>query len=129
MRPTLALTAIDSVAVHHRYGHTCHDGKWWNPNTGTRTPCPILASLDLAAGQVRGLHTQVHDAAHDNNTAGLVGMAAAGYTPRDVEDEEVRDGMVVMGRAAIEELARLLDRDPATAARATAARARLGSDR
>lgn len=125
MRNTLALTSIESVALHHRFGHTCHDGRWHNPGTGTRTPCPVLATLDLTAGQVRGLGTQVHDAAHDDATAYRVGLAAAGYEPGDVNDQEVHDGVLAMGRQAIEALAYLLDRDPDLEARHAAATERI----
>lgn len=135
MRPTLANTLLDALAEPHRNGHRCLDGQWWNPNAGTRTPCPDLTRLTTLREQVARLHTQVHEAAHDTATATAVAqaMVCPGATPDDDLDDwhalpgEVQDGWVHLARLAIEGLSCQLDRDPQLEARVAAVRERLAA--
>lgn len=127
MRTDLITAALTANEVHHRYGHTCEDGRWWNPNTGTNTPCPPLALLRLAQTQLGAVRTTVHAAAHNDDHALVVGVAAAGYEDVDLNevDDESRAGFLAMGRRAIEALSHRLDTDPDTEARAQAVLGRL----
>lgn len=124
MKPTLALASIDAAEAPHRHGHTCTDGRWWNPNAGTRSPCPIQGHLRVAREQVEKLHAQVHEAAHDTPTVDAVAEGMTGLVLADLQPED-RDGWRMATRLAIESLAEQLDRDAALEARAAAVRARL----
>ena len=124
MRPTLAIAAIDAVEAPHRGGHTCVDARWYNDNTGTRTPCPVRDHLTTARQQVGKLHTAVHEAAHNDAAATHVAEAMTGLTMADLSDED-RDGWVTAARMAIEGLAEWLDRDPVQESRLAGVRARL----
>lgn len=124
MRPDLALTAINAVREHHAYGHTCHDGRWYNPNAGTRSPCPDLRHLDTAREQVERLHASVHEAAHTDRHAVAVAEGMTGLTMSAL-DPESREGWTLTARMAIEALAASLDGDDDLTARARAASARI----
>lgn len=124
MRPTLALTAIEAVEHPHRGGHNCDDGKWYNDNTGTRTPCPVRAHLTTAREQVDRLHAQVHEAAHDEAAAVHVAEAMTGLVLADLADED-REGWVMTARMAMEGLAEWLDRDTVQEQRLAGIRERL----
>lgn len=126
MRPTLALASIDRASLAHRHGHRCDDGQWYNPNTGTKTPCPITASLTIAATQIQRLHAQVHDASHNPTVVDLVAEAMLAGTPLADLPPENADGWRHLTRLAIEALAEYLDRDPVLEARAAAAVERIG---
>ena len=131
MRPDTALTIITGLARPHRGGHRCTNGDWYNDAVGTRKPCPVAAALTTLRGEVKGLHEQIHDAAHDDDTALLVGLAAAGFTHDDLQrlDADDRQGFLSMGRYAVEALAAHLDRDPVREARTQAVRDRLAATR
>lgn len=113
MNARLALAGIDEILTDHRGGHRCTDGQWYNPNAGPRTPCPTAGILGLVAGQIRGLAAQVHEAAHNDSHALQVGLAAVGYTEEELADtdqpDDDRQGVIGMGRAAIERLSEILD--------------------
>lgn len=124
MRPTLAYAALTAAAAPHEYGHVCHDGLWYAPHLGTRSPCPPLASLRTVREQVQHLHEQVHTAAHNDTAATAVAEGMTGLVMADLPDED-REGWVTTARMAIEALAHHLDRDPVLEARQAAAVARL----
>lgn len=103
MRPDLALTAIDAVRADHLHGHTCTDGKWFNPHAGSRTACPVLCHLNTALAQVTGLGTQVHDAAHqarhvDAVAAALIATPLAELSP---DNQEAWRGLARQGIEAL----------------------------
>lgn len=116
---TDANTSLDSLEQWHLHGHNCPthsvEGqlleRWFNPNAGSRQACPVL----LAARQLREtlllLSSQVHTAAHTDESALLTGAAAAGYTLSEARELEPDDqaGLLQMGRHALEALAEHLD--------------------
>lgn len=123
MKPDLALAAIEAVEVHHRGGHTCHDGRWYNDNTGTRTHCPARSHLLTAAFQVVRLGSRVHDAAHSERHPVAVAEGMTGLVMADLQPEDAA-GWVQAARMAIEALAASLEADSDLTARAQAAAAR-----
>lgn len=125
MRLTLALTALDAVEAPHRGGHTCDDGKWYNDNTGTRTPCPIRGHLTTAREQVHRLHAQVHEAAHDEAAVEVIAQAMLSDTPMGDLDPDAAEGWRYLARLAVEGLAEWLDRDPVQEQRLAGIRERL----
>lgn len=127
MRPTLALASIDVVAKPHHVGHRCDDGKWFNPNAGTRSICPVLGHLRTAREQVEKMHNSVHEAAHTQSLVRAVMQGMTGFTDDDIDQMPTEDaaGWDRTAAMAIEALAEQLDRDPALEARAAAVRARL----
>lgn len=145
MRPDNALALLDRLAEVHQHGHMCwyvlppevphpqsNGVVWFNQHAGRRREkCPTLVAIETIRADVTTLHAQVHDAAHNDQTALRVGMAAIGYTAEElaqVDDAaEAAAGVLQMGRDAIETLAAELDRDPDREARATAAAERLGA--
>lgn len=126
MKPTLALAAITAAAAPHQGGHTCTDGKWYNPNAGTRGPCPTIGHLRTAAEQVEKLHASVHEAAHDTPAAEHVAQSMTGLVMTELNDED-REGWTRTARMAIEGLAEWLDRDPDLIARRERVRAQLAA--
>lgn len=124
MKPTRALSLIETTASHHRYGHHCHDGQWYNQRTGDRTPCQVVTDLETAAAEVTHLHTQVHQAAHTPEQVDVV-AAALVSTPLEELDPEQQEAWRHLARLAIEALAAELDRDPEQEARVIAAQERL----
>lgn len=128
MQPTRALSAIESVAHRHRGGHRCIDGNWYNDNAGARVACGTLTALRGAADDVRRLHAQVHDAAHDPEAVDAV-MSAMLSTPVEDIDPGERDPWRHLTRLAIEGLAHHLDQDTSPEARRAEAAAALIRER
>lgn len=124
MRPTLALSTIETLTAPHRGGHRCTSGDWHNDNVGDRLPCPVLAGLTTVREQVQALHEQVHNAAHDTGAAVAVAEGMTGLVMAELHPED-REGWTLAARMAVEALAAHLDRDPALEARAQAVRDRL----
>lgn len=120
MKPDRALAIIEETASHHRYGHHCHDGGWYNQRTGAGIPCGVVTALEVAAADVAQLHTQVHEAAHSPEQVDTV-AAAMLSTPLDELDPEQQEGWRHLARLAIEALAADLDRDLLLEARAESA--------
>lgn len=125
-RPNLALASIDAARRPHDHGHTCTDGKWWNPNTGTRSSCPTRLSLLTAATQVQHLFDQVHEAAHDDDAAVAVAEGMTGLVMVELAEDDA-EGWTTTARMAIEALAAHLDHDPDLEARAAAAHDRMAA--
>jgi hypothetical protein len=124
VRPDLALTAIDAVRADHAHGHTCTDGKWYNPLAGSRTTCQVLAHLNTARQQLDRLAAQVHDAAHtarhvDAVAAALVATPLAELSP---DNQEAWRGLA---RQGIEALAYSLENNDQLTQRAQALTDRL----
>lgn len=126
MKPDLALTALDAVRREHNRGHTCTDGKWFNPNAGTRSRCATLAHVDTATEQVTRLATQVHDAAHADRHVHAV-AAALVSTPLAELPPDVREGWVHMSHLAIEALAYSLETNDQLTEAARAVQARFNA--
>lgn len=124
MTPDLALQSITAVRQIHAQGHTCTDGRWYNPRAGTRSRCQTLAHLDTAHEQVTRLRTQVHDAAHSDRHVDAV-AAALTSTPLTELPEDVRTGWRHMARLAVEALAWSLANSTALTDRAAALHARI----
>lgn len=127
MRPDLALTAIDAVRADHAHGHTCSDGKWYNPHAGTRTRCQTAVHLDTASNQVTLLGTQVQVAATqtrhiDAVAAALVATPLAELSP---DNQEAWRGLA---RQGIEALAWSLENNDQLTQRAQALTERLAAD-
>lgn len=108
MTADLVGAALDALTDPHVGGHRCTDGLWWNPNAGTRTPCPTLGHLRLIAEQVDRYRQQVHTAAHDDTAARVV---AEGFTGLTLADLSADDAVAYhhAGRLALEALAAHLD--------------------
>jgi hypothetical protein len=108
LAPDLVGAALDALTDPHIGGHRCTDGLWWNPNAGTRTPCPTLGHLRLIAEQVDRLRTQVHDAAHTPTSCNVVAEAFTGLTLAALP---IYDAVSYhhAGRLALEALAAHLD--------------------
>lgn len=126
MRPDTALTVIAGLARPHIAGHRCTNGDWYNDAVGARERCPVRAALDTLTLEVKGLHEQIHGAAHDDDAARAVAEGMTGLVLADLGDEE-REGWTLAARMAIEALAAHLDRDPVLEARAAAVRERLAA--
>lgn len=128
MRPDATLTRLSELASPHRSGHQCN-GTWHNPQAGKRQKCPTLLSIEATAADVRQLHAQVHDAAHNPDQIDTVAEAMLSGTPLSELDPEVADGWRHVARLAVEALAADLDRDLLLEARAAAVRTRLEETR
>lgn len=125
MDTKLALAAIEAVDVHHRGGHTCHDGQWYNDITGTRTYCPPRSHLLTARRQVTILGHAVGHAANSDRHRTAVAEGMTGLTMADLQPED-RDGWLTAAGMAIAALAQSLERDTDLTARAQAAADRVG---
>lgn len=124
MKPDLALAAIDAVRADHAHGHTCTDGKWYNPHAGTRTSCQVWRHLDVARVQVYLLGQQIHAAAHtprhvDAVAAALIATPLAELSP---DNQEAWRGLA---RQGIEALAYSLENNDQLTQRAEALAVRL----
>jgi len=124
MRPDLARQALAAVRREHASGHTCTDGKWWNPRTGTRSPCPTLTHLDTADRVLAALGTQVHAAAHQPRHVDAVATAMTS-TPLGEMSPENAEAWRGLARQAIEALSYSLDTSDALTERAATAAARV----
>ena len=125
MSPELALQALAVVTEPHLVGHTCTDGRWWNPRTGTKTPCPVYLHLVTVTQQVQRLAEQVHVAAHQPRHVEAVASGLLAGTPLAELPPEEREGWVTMAQQAISALAVSLDGNQALTDRATAAAGRV----
>lgn len=117
MMPDLAVTAIEAVRAVHQHGHTCTDGKWYNPHAGTRSRCQTLAHLDTALAQVGLLSAQVHTAAHTDRHVHAVAAAICAMPLADLPPDAV-DTWVGIARQAVEALAYSLETSEDLTARA-----------
>lgn len=124
MRDTLIHTTLDALKEPHRFGHRCDDGNWWNPNAGTRTPCPVFTRLDTVRAQVEQISGAVAAAAEDPTTLRVMIEAMTGLDLKALPAEE-SEGWMVSAAVALEALAAHLNRDPAVEARAEAVKVRL----
>lgn len=106
---TAALAAIRAVAVKHTGGHRCSDGKWYNDQTGTRTPCDISLHLTLATGQVARLAGLVRTAAVDGRHIDAVAEGMTGLVLTELAAEDAA-GWRQTAAYAITALADSLDR-------------------
>ena len=129
MRPTLLHTALDAIDKPHVAGHKCIDGQWYNDAAGTRTPCPVRLHVTTARDQADRLHSQVHDAAHDDDAVRFVMQGMTGFTDDDLTEMGADDAgaWMLATRLAIEALSEHLDRDPVLDARRAAIRERLAA--
>lgn len=129
-RPDAALAAITRVLDLHQGGHICADNsvsqpRWFNDRAGTAGACPTNRWLNEALVQVKLLHTQVHEAAHDDDTVTTVARGLLAGSDLSELGPEEREGWMMMARQGIEALAAELDRDPEQEARVRAAQDRL----
>lgn len=108
---TLTDAALDAVRQPHAFGHTCHNGRWYNHHVGTRSPCPVLGHLGLLTAQITRLEQQVHAAAHDPAAVTVVACALLAGTPLTELSEDEAAGWFTMARQGIEGLAAHLDPD------------------
>lgn len=126
MRPDLALTAIDAVRADHAHGHTCTDGKWYNPHAGSRTPCAVLGHLNTAYTQTQALAAQVHLAAHTARHVDAV-AAALVATPLAELSADNQEAWRGLARQGIEALAWSLENNDQLTERGHALVERLNS--
>lgn len=114
----LATAAIDAVRLDHTNGHTCTDGKWYNPRAGTRSKCQTLTHLDLAHLQVTALGAQVHAAAHTPRHVDAVAGALVATPLPELSPENV-EAWRGLARQGIEALAYSLETTDQLTERAT----------
>lgn len=111
--PSSMLTRLGALRTPHRGGHRCDDGRWYNDSVNPARRCPAAAHIDALTADVTTLTGRVHAAAHNDETALQVGLAAVGYTKEELADtdqpDDDREGVIGMGRAAIERLSEILD--------------------
>lgn len=128
MHPTQeALDAVRALEEPHRYAHHCwthptppQETRWWR--NGDR--CPAWDDLQTIRASLEHLHERVHASAHTPATVDTVAAAMLSGPLSDLEPDQ-QDAWRQLTRLALERLSEVLDRDPADAARALAAAARL----